>query len=78
MRSNNKIKYIIGKTNEEEIWKIEFEMSIKRSLKERIDNSFIKTYKPIIDDKTYRIFDKMEDYRQWCEKNLYLWLGYGK
>ena len=40
--------------------------------------AFIKTYKPVLDDATYRSFDTMEDYRRWCEGNLPDWLGYGR
>ena len=40
--------------------------------------AFIRTYKPVLDDASYRAFDTMEDYRVWCEKNLPEWLGYGR
>ena len=40
--------------------------------------AFIKTYKPILDDAPYRSFDTMADYRDWCQKNLPDWLGYGR
>jgi hypothetical protein len=41
-------------------------------------NSFIHTYKPVMDDAAYRSFDTMQDYRDWCEKNLPDWLGYSR
>jgi hypothetical protein len=40
--------------------------------------AFIRTYKPVLDDAEYRSFDTMEEYRQWCERNLPDWLGYGR
>jgi hypothetical protein len=64
--------------NQEEKWIRDFEAAAKRTLEERINYSFIYTYKPVLDDASYRSFDTMEEYRQWCEKNLPPWLGYGR
>jgi hypothetical protein len=60
------------------VWYAEFEANAKRTLKERFRYAFIKTYKPVMDDASFRSFDSMEEYRQWCEKNLPSWLGYGR
>ncbi len=59
-------------------WLAEFEAAAKRPLPLRMKYAFIKTYKPVLDDARFRAFDTMEDYRQWCEKNLPDWLGYGR
>ena len=59
-------------------WLAEFEAAAKRSLETRFRYSFIKTYKPVMDDARFRAFDTMEDYRRWCEENLPDWLGYGR
>jgi len=59
-------------------WFDEFEAAAQRSLETRMRYSFIRTYKPVLDDATYRSFDTMEEYRRWCEKNLPAWLGYGR
>ncbi len=59
-------------------WLDEFEAAAQRSLETRMRYSFIRTYKPVLDDATYRSFDTMEEYRRWCEKNLPKWLGYGR
>lgn len=67
----------LSKSNQQE-WLKDFKASQKRSLKERWNYSFIHTYKPILDDITYRSFESLSDYRQWCEKKLPSWLGYGK
>ena len=59
-------------------WLTEFEAAAKRPLEQRMKYAFIKTYKPVMDDAKFRAFDTMEEYRQWCEKNLPDWLGYGR
>jgi hypothetical protein len=59
-------------------WLEEFEAAASRPLEERFRYSFIKTYKPVMDDAPFRAFDTMADYRRWCEENLPSWLGYGR
>lgn len=59
-------------------WFEEFEAAARRPLETRMRYSFIRTYKPVLDDATYRSFDTMEAYRRWCEQNLPAWLGYGR
>ena len=56
----------------------EFEAAARRSLEVRMRYAFIRTYKPVLDDASFRSFDTMEEYRDWCEKNLPDWLGYGR
>ncbi|MBI5707241.1 MAG: hypothetical protein HZC36_09665 [Armatimonadetes bacterium] len=56
----------------------ECEAMAKRPLSLRIKYGFIKTYRPVLDDAPYRSFESMEEYRQWCEKNLPRWLGFGR
>lgn len=58
-------------------WLEEFEAAARRPLPLRFRYAFIHTYKPVLDDASYRAFDTMQDYRRWCEKNLPDWLGYG-
>jgi hypothetical protein len=59
-------------------WLAEFEAAAKRSLAQRMKYAFIKTYKPVMDDAGFRAFDTMEQYREWCERELPVWLGYGR
>jgi len=59
-------------------WLAEFEAAAGRSLKERVRYSFIKTYKPVMDDARFRAFDTMADYRRWCDENVPRWLGYSR
>jgi hypothetical protein len=58
-------------------WLEEFEAASRRPLELRIKYGFIRTYKPVLDDAPYRSFDTMAEYREWCEKNLPDWLGFG-
>lgn len=59
-------------------WLEEFEAAAKRPLSQRWKYAFIKTYKPVLDDATYRSFDTTADYRRWCAEHLPSWLGYGR
>jgi hypothetical protein len=59
-------------------WLAEFEAAARRTLEQHVNNSFIKTYTPVLDDAEYRSWDSTADYRQWCEENLPEWLGYGR
>jgi len=61
-----------------EEWLAEFEAATRRSLQTRLNYAFIRTYKPVMDDATYRSFETMAEYRRWCEENLPSWLGYGR
>jgi hypothetical protein len=57
-------------------WLAEFEAASRRPLKERLKYAFVKTYKPVLDDASYRSWETMEEYRRWCDENLPGWLGY--
>ena len=59
-------------------WLADFEAAARRPLDVRLRYAFIHTYKPVLDDASYRSFDTMEEYRRWCEANLPEWLGYGR
>jgi hypothetical protein len=56
----------------------DFEAAARRPIEQHIRNSFIHTYKPVLDDAAYRSFDTMKAYRRWCKKNLPAWLGYNR
>jgi len=58
-------------------WLEEFEAASRRPLELRMRYSFIRTYKPVLDNAPYRSFDTMEEYRRRCQENLPDWLGYG-
>lgn len=59
-------------------WREEFEAAARRSLRSRMRYAFIRTYKPVLDDASFRSWDSTAEYRNWCEKNLPDWLGYGR
>ena len=69
--------YHIGRLSEEEQWKLDFEDGLSRPVEERIALGFAPMKLPVIDDRPYRIFDSMAEYRKWCAENLPSWLGYG-
>jgi hypothetical protein len=56
----------------------DFEAAAKRSIEQHMLNSFVRTYKPVLDDAEYRSFNSMEEYRRWCKENLPYWLGYSR
>ena len=59
-------------------WQAEFDAAARRPLAQRFKYAFIRTYKPVLDDARFRSFETMEQYRQWCERELPVWLGYGR
>lgn len=59
-------------------WLAEFEAAARRPLETRFRYSFIRTYKPVLDDAPFRAFETTAEYRRWCEENLPDWLGYGR
>jgi hypothetical protein len=63
---------------ERRAWEEEFAAAASRPLALRVRYSFLRTYKPVLDDAAYRSFDRMADYRKWCETQLPSWLGYGR
>jgi hypothetical protein len=67
-----------AETKSDRSWIEEFDAAARRPLEVRFKYAFIRTYKPVLDDATYRSFDTMESYRRWCEDHLPSWLGYGR
>jgi hypothetical protein len=68
----------VAQARESASWIEEFEAATKRPLRLRMRYAFIKTYRPVLDDEPFRAFDRMADYRAWCESALPGWLGYGR
>lgn len=71
-----KLIYRIGRLSEEEQLKIDLRDGLSRTVEERIELGFIPMKMPVIDEAPYRIFDTMDEYRNWANKNLPKWLGY--
>ncbi|MSO61498.1 MAG: hypothetical protein EXQ50_05305 [Acidobacteria bacterium] len=59
-------------------WLADFEAASRRPLALRMRYAFIHTEKPGLDDRTVRTFETMAAYREWCERTLPAWLGYGR
>ena len=55
----------------------EFDAAWERGLEQRAEYSFIKTYKPVMDDSPFRAWTTTKEYRRWCDNNVPRWLGYG-
>jgi hypothetical protein len=64
------------KTDEMAEWRRQCRRQLRRSVRERIDLGFVCTYKPVMDDAKFRVFDTMEEYRRWCHEKLPRYLGY--
>ncbi len=47
-----------------------------RPLALRIKYGFNRVNKPVLDDASWRSFNSMAEYREWCEKNLPKYLGF--
>ena len=47
-----------------------FDAAWERGLEQRIDYSFIKTYKPVMDDSPFRAWSTTAEYRERCNRNL--------
>ena len=62
---------------ERRAWMEEFEAAARRPLAVRLRYAFVRTHKPVLDDAPYRSFERMADYRRWCDTQLPSWLGYG-
>ena len=45
-------------------WLAEFDAAARRPLETRFRYSFIRTYKPVLDDARYRAFDSMRQRRR--------------
>jgi hypothetical protein len=58
-------------------WEEESAAAARRPLKTRMRYAFIRTYKPVLDDASYRSFASLAEYRAWCAAELPAWLGYG-
>ncbi len=65
-------------STERQAWEEEFAAAARRPLATRLRYAFVRTYKPVLDDASYRSFETMAEYREWCETHLPSWLGYGR
>jgi hypothetical protein len=71
-----KLMYRIGKTTEEEDFRLDILDGMSRTVEDRISLGLVLLDIPVINDRPYRIFERMEEYRKWSEKELPRFLGY--
>ena len=60
----------------DELFREQCRRQMARPLATRIKYGFARTYKPVLDDAPWRVFDSMAAYRQWCEAELPDYLGF--
>ena len=72
-----KLIYHIGNLSENEQIKLDFEDALSRSVEERMELGLFSMKVPVVDDVPYRIFNTIEEYREW-QKLLPKYLGYYK
>jgi len=53
-----------------EQWPEQCRRNLKRDTMHHIRYGFVRTYKPVLDDAPSRVFETMEEYRQYPEENL--------
>ena len=75
---HRRIIAVMEPTDISQEWLADFEAASRRPLALRMRYAFIHTYKPVLDDAPYRSFDTTAAYRDWCERHLPRWLGYGR
>ena len=71
-----KLIYRIGRTTEEEQFRLDFIDGLSRTVEDRISLGFVPLKNPVIDEMPYRIFETIEAYRKWSEDKLPRFLGY--
>lgn len=71
-----RLMYKIGKVTEEEHLGLDFLDGLSRTVEDRINLGLVPLKLPVIDDVPYRIFETMERYRDWAERNVPRYLGY--
>ena len=71
-----RLMYRIGKTTEKEHLRLDFLDGLSRTVEDRIGLGFVPFKIQAIDKMPYRIFETMEEYRKWSEKELPRFLGY--
>ncbi len=58
-------------------FRLQCERNLARSIEARMRYGFCYVYKPVLDNAAWRSFNSTAEYRQWCQDNLPVYLGYG-
>ena len=72
------LAYKIGKLSEQEQWEFDCYDSLSRKIEERILLGFVLMKLPYFDEKPYRIFNTMKEYKEWLNKEIPRYLGYNQ
>lgn len=64
------------KIDEDDAWLEQCRRGLDRDVMTRIKYGFCHVHKPVLDDAPVRVFSTLEEYRDWCERNLPPYLGY--
>ena len=70
--------YTIGRLTEEEQSMLDFRDGLARSVDERISLGLVPLALPVIDDVPYRVFESLDQYRGWADRELPRYLGYSR
>lgn len=62
--------------DEMEAWRDQCRRQLKRDTLARMKYGWAYTYKPVLDDAPYRIFNSTAEYREWCQQHLPFYLGF--
>lgn len=62
--------------DEAEAFRAQCRRQMERSLTERMQYGFCRVHRPVMDDAEVRVFDTMQEYREWCVAELPPYLGY--
>ncbi len=73
-----KLTYHIGKPTEDEQVLLDFRDGLARSVDDRISLGLIPLALPVINDVPYRVFESLECYRAWADRELPRYLGYAR
>jgi len=64
--------------SEEQAWREQCRRQLGRDVLTRIKYGFCHVHKPVLDDVPWRAFASTAEYREWCQENLPVYLGYGE
>jgi len=71
-----RLTYIIGRPTEEAQMRLDFQDGLSRSVDERIGLGLIPIRLPVMEDVPYRVFESLEDYRAWADREMPRYFGY--
>ena len=61
---------------EDQAFREQCRRQIARPLEARMKYGFCRVHRPVLDTPGVRVFDTMEEYREWCARELPAYLGF--